>query len=102
MGKPIQITDVETISEGRIREIKVNGNAIALTKIDGIYFAFEASCTHAQCALAGGYLDGNVVTCYCHGAQFDVRTGRVLAPPATVPLKTYKVHKVKGKLFIEI
>ncbi len=102
MAKLIKIAQITDITEGKIKEFQAEGVKIAMTKVDNEYFAFEASCTHAQCALAGGFLDGNTVTCYCHGAQFDVITGTVLSPPATVPLKTYPVKVEKGHIFIEI
>lgn len=102
MSKLIKIAAISDINEGKIREFNIEGLKIALAKIEGDFFAFEASCTHALCALAGGFLDGHTVTCYCHGAQFDIKTGGVLSPPATVPLKTYKIKEDKGQLFIEI
>lgn len=102
MAKLTEITAISDITEGKIKEFHIEGLNIALVKIDGEYFAFETWCTHAQCALAGGFLNGNTVTCYCHGAQFNVKTGEVLSPPATVPLKTYKVKADKGQIFIEI
>ena len=54
----------------------------------GTYYAFDDACTHEQCSLAEeGELAGTTLTCTCHGSEFDVRTGKVLAPPATVPVK---------------
>lgn len=102
MAKLIKIAAISDVEEGKIREFKAEGVTVAIAKIDNEYFAFEASCTHAQCALSGGFLDKNTVTCYCHGAQFDVKTGKVLSPPATVPLKTYPVKENKGQIFVEI
>ena len=40
------------------------------------------------------YLDGFALECAKHGAQFDVRTGKVLAPPALIPVKTFQVQVV--------
>jgi nitrite reductase/ring-hydroxylating ferredoxin subunit len=102
MAKLIKITEVSDITEGKIKEFKIDGMTIAVTKVGNEYSAFEAYCTHAQCALTGGFFDGKVITCYCHGAQFDLKTGKVLSPPATVPLKIYPVKKEKGSIFIEI
>jgi nitrite reductase/ring-hydroxylating ferredoxin subunit len=47
-------------------------------------------------------LTGTTVTCVCHGAEFDVRTGKVLAPPATVPVKVYAVQVAGDSLQIEV
>lgn len=86
---------VRDIPEGKIKEYTVAGKSIVIALTDGEYLAFDALCTHAHCSLSGGYLDGYTVTCYCHGAAFDVSTGEVLAPPATAPLGIYPV-KVEG------
>ena len=40
-------------------------------------------------ALAEGELNGNVVTCPCHGGQFDVTTGQVVGGPPPESIKTY-------------
>lgn len=85
-----------------MREFIIEGKPIVVANVDGEYLVFNGLCTHAQCALAGGFLDGYTLTCYCHGAQFDVKSGEVLAPPATQPLKTYKA-KIEGEdIFVEI
>jgi nucleotide-binding universal stress UspA family protein len=57
----------------------VRGTKIAVAKVGGTYYAFDDRCTHQQCSLAEGDLAGTTVTCMCHGAEFDVRTGEVLA-----------------------
>jgi nitrite reductase/ring-hydroxylating ferredoxin subunit len=39
-----------------------------------MFHAFGDTCTRLRCSLAEGKLDGAVVTCACHGSQFDVTT----------------------------
>jgi len=41
------------------------------------------------------------VICPCHFAEFDVRTGAVLTPPATVPLNVYPVRVEGNDLQVE-
>ena len=43
-----------------------------------------------------------MVTCGCHGAQFDVTTGAVLAPPALEPLKVYPLRMDGDDLLVEV
>jgi nitrite reductase/ring-hydroxylating ferredoxin subunit len=38
----------------------------------------------------------------CHGAEFDVRSGAVLAPPAVLPIRTYRTRVEGDALHIEI
>jgi len=102
VGKMIRIAEKNDIEDGKIKEFTLEGKQIAIANNDGDYFAFDSSCTHAQCSLAGGFLEGYTLTCYCHGAQFDISNGDVLAAPATQSLNTYPV-KIEGKdIFVEI
>jgi len=50
----------------------------------GDFKAFSAVCTHQACTVAE-VADG-VITCPCHGSQFDIATGEVRKGPATKAL----------------
>jgi nitrite reductase/ring-hydroxylating ferredoxin subunit len=65
--------------------------SVAVFNIGGSFFATQEKCTHRQGPLSEGKLDGSIVTCPIHGAQFDVSTGAVLRGPAKDPLKIYRV-----------
>ena len=82
--------------------VDVNGTRIAVTNVQGAYYAFDDECTHEQCSLAEGDLTGTTVTCMCHGAEFDVRSGEVLAPPAVVPIRVYRTRVEGDALLIEV
>ena len=58
----------------------MEGTQVAIANVDGVFYAFGDNCTHAQCSLAEGDLEGTSVFCPCHGSVFDVTTGAVLAP----------------------
>src|SRR5262245_3334520 len=64
---------------------------VAVFNVDGGFCATQARCTHRQGPLSEGVVDGSIVTCPLHGAQFNVWTGAVLRGPAKDPLKTYRV-----------
>jgi nitrite reductase/ring-hydroxylating ferredoxin subunit len=82
--------------------VVVKGARIAVANVQGTFYAFEDECTHEQCSLAEGDLAGTTVTCMCHGAEFDVRSGKVLAPPAVLPLHTYRTRVEDDALHIEV
>jgi nitrite reductase/ring-hydroxylating ferredoxin subunit len=91
------------VKPGEIAGFDVGGVRIAVANAGGRLYAFDEMCTHEQCSLVeDGSLDGTVVTCGCHGAQFDVTTGAVLAPPAFEPLKVYPVHVDKGRVVVQV
>ena len=102
MPKFIKVAPTAEIENGKMKEYKVAGKTIVIANTDGEYLAFDGICTHAECALAGGYLDGYTVTCYCHGAQFDISNGKVLAPPAPSQIGVYKTKITGEDVFIEI
>ncbi len=97
-----KVTTTAELPPGKMKEYRVSGKVVVVVNSDGDYFAFDGICTHEHCALAGGFLDGYTLTCYCHGGQFDISTGEVLAPPPPTPLNVYKV-KVEGEdIFVEL
>ncbi len=55
----------------------------------GDFKAFSAVCTHQACTV-GEVADG-VITCPCHGSQFDITTGEPRKGPATKPLPAKSV-----------
>jgi 3-phenylpropionate/trans-cinnamate dioxygenase ferredoxin subunit len=91
------------IKPGELAAFEVEGVRIAVANSNGRFFAIGDTCTHEQCSLAEeGTLEGTVVTCGCHGAQFDVTTGAVLAPPALEPVEAYPLRIEQGSLVIEV
>lgn len=98
------VTAIKTseIPSGGITAIDVRGTRVAVANVGGTYYAFDDTCTHEQCSLAEGDLTGTTVTCMCHGAEFDVRTGHVLAPPATLPVTSYRTRVEGDVLHIEV
>lgn len=61
------------------------------------WWAVEDRCSHARCAFSeDGEIDGGVVICDCHGAEFDLSTGAVLRAPATEPIRTFPVRSADG------
>lgn len=102
MAQFVKVASAAEIENGKMKEYKVAGKTIVIANTDGEYLAFDGMCTHAQCSLAGGFLVGYTITCYCHGAQFDISNGEVLAPPATSPIGVYKTRITGEDLLVEI
>ena len=99
------VTTIKTsqIRAGAIVAVDVRGTRIAVANVGGRYYAFDDACTHELCSLTEmGELAGTTLTCTCHGSEFDVSTGKVLAPPATVPVKVYRTRVEGGALQIEV
>lgn len=54
----------------------------------GQFLALSMQCTHQGCTI--GAPSGGIMTCPCHGAQFDLQ-GAVVRGPAAFPLHRYGV-----------
>jgi naphthalene 1,2-dioxygenase system ferredoxin subunit len=90
------------LASGEVLGVEVAGHSIALYDVDGNIFATDNICTHAYARLSDGWLDGELIECPLHAARFDVRTGKVLDPPATVDLKTYPVRVVDDEIQVKL
>jgi naphthalene 1,2-dioxygenase system ferredoxin subunit len=90
------------LAEGEALGVEVAGRSIALFDVDGALFATDNICTHAYARLSDGWLDGEMIECPLHAARFDVRTGKVLDPPATEDLKTYPVRVVDEEIQVKL
>jgi 3-phenylpropionate/trans-cinnamate dioxygenase ferredoxin component len=102
-SKMVSVGKAAAIRPGELVAFDVDGVRIAVANAGGELFAVDEMCTHEQCSLVEeGTLDGTVVTCGCHGAQFDLTTGQVLAPPAVEPLKVYRVQVDAGEVVVEV
>ncbi|WP_375501338.1 bifunctional 3-phenylpropionate/cinnamic acid dioxygenase ferredoxin subunit [uncultured Jatrophihabitans sp.] len=69
---------------------------------DGEVFAIDDTCTHQDASLADGWLEGCEVECPLHASKFDLRTGRVDAPPAKRPVRTHQVSIVDGDVYLTL
>ena len=90
------------VKPGDVVATEVRGTSIAIANVAGTYYAFDDTCTHEQCSLADGELSHTTIACMCHGAEFDVRTGTVLAPPARLPIKVYPIRVDGDMLHVEV
>jgi Rieske Fe-S protein len=78
----------------KVTSAGIVADGVVLTKDPaGTVHAVSATCTHQGCTV-GAPRDG-IVSCPCHGSQFDAVTGRVLRGPATRPLPAVAV-RVQG------
>jgi nitrite reductase/ring-hydroxylating ferredoxin subunit len=92
MAEFVTVGSASDVPDGEMRRFEVAGRRVTVTRVDGGLVAFDDTCTHRQCSLAGGDIEGTRVVCPCHGSAFDMTTGAVLNPPATEPLTTYPVR----------
>jgi nitrite reductase/ring-hydroxylating ferredoxin subunit len=102
MANLIEVAKTNEIKPGEGKLIEVEDHEIALFNCEGSYYAIDNTCTHQGGPLCEGDLEGNKVICPWHGAEFDVKTGNVVAPPAEESVKSYRVDVDGDSIKIEI
>lgn len=95
------VARVGEIAEGSSKVVYLDDVAVAVFHIAGHYHAIEDICTHDGGPLAEGYLEGCILECPRHGAKFDIRTGAVVALPATAPVPTHAVRVDGDEIQVE-
>jgi Rieske Fe-S protein len=74
--------------------IVFSGQQVVVTQPSaGEYKAFSAVCTHMGCIV--NQVSNGTIDCPCHGSQYSITTGGVVAGPAPKPLPAKQV-KVSG------
>ncbi len=103
MGDYVKACLITDLPSGGMKTVIVGGKKVAIANIDGEFFAIDDTCSHAQCSFGSeGFIDGSVVTCGCHGAQFDVTSGKVMSLPAVTDVASYPI-KINGEdILVEI
>ncbi len=96
MANFVRAASVDDIPEGRAIVVDIDGDSLALARVEGGIYCIDNICTHDGGPLGEGELDGTALECPRHGARFDVCTGRALSFPAVVPVNTYDV-RIEGQ-----
>jgi 3-phenylpropionate/trans-cinnamate dioxygenase ferredoxin subunit len=99
----IPVANTEDVPAGEVRVFSADGVDIAVAHVsDGGFYAIDDVCTHDGGPLGEGTLFGDLVECPRHGARFDVKTGRVKALPAVIPVRTYPVVVEDGVIKVKV
>ncbi|MBK9008561.1 MAG: non-heme iron oxygenase ferredoxin subunit [Anaerolineae bacterium] len=97
-----EIIPASELPNGERLFIEIEGNSLVIFNIAGQFFAIADICSHDGGPLGEGDLEGFNVICPRHGAEFDVRTGKVVQLPAVDDIPAYPVQVRDGVVFIGI
>ena len=92
MAEFVTVAKTSDIEPGQMILVEVDDEDVAVANVNGEYYAFGAECPHAGGPLEEGEVEGNIVVCPWHGAEFDMTTGEALTMPASDSISTYKVR----------
>lgn len=98
-----KVAKTSDIPPGQLHKVSVEQKEIVIININGDFFAMDDTCTHAGASISDGKLDGSIVTCDWHGAQFDCKTGKLEKFPAKInDLKSYQVIIESDDVFVGV
>jgi nitrite reductase/ring-hydroxylating ferredoxin subunit len=97
----VPVARASELGQGAMTWVALDRERILIANVDGHFYALQDVCGHRQAPLSKGRLDGHVVECPLHFAQFDVRTGKLLSGPVAADVPTYEVRVEGGTLYLK-
>jgi nitrite reductase/ring-hydroxylating ferredoxin subunit len=77
----VQAVSAAEIAPGGMKALELDGREVVVCNCGGVFHAIDRRCGHMNAPLEMGTLEGTILTCAMHCAQFDVTTGDPLAGP---------------------
>jgi 3-phenylpropionate/trans-cinnamate dioxygenase ferredoxin subunit len=93
----VPVASTAELAPGEMRRAAVDGERLVLVNVEGACYALRDVCGHRNAPLSRGRLQGYLIECPLHFAQFDVRTGELVSGPMSAPISTYQV-RVEGDM----
>ena len=103
-GPPPGFTPVANIADippGAMKCVAVDRERVLIANVDGIFHAISDICGHRNAPLSRGRLDGAIVECPLHFAQFDVRTGKFVDGPLGADVAAYETRVAGDTLYVK-
>ena len=90
------------LTDGKPQKISIGEKDVCVARIGEEVFAVADMCTHSEASLSEGDISNYKIECWLHSAEFDLRTGAALTPPASHAVKTYSVSVDGNNVVVEI
>lgn len=82
---------VDQLQESKPVKFTLGSEDVCVARIGDEVFAVADICSHAEASLSEGDITDYKIECWLHGAEFDLRSGEVLTPPAFEAIETFAV-----------
>ncbi len=82
---------IDQLQESKPVKFTLGSEDVCVARIDDEVFAVADICSHAEASLSEGDIKDYKIECWLHGAEFDLRSGEVLTPPAFEAIETFAV-----------
>jgi nitrite reductase/ring-hydroxylating ferredoxin subunit len=97
----VAVAKVGDVPAGSMKCVAIDRDRVLLAQIDGRFYAISDVCGHRNAPLSRGKLDGHVVECPLHFAQFDVRTGKLVDGPVSADVGCYETRVEGDTVFVK-
>lgn len=91
MSNWVKVATTDEFKTTDVKAVEVNGDPIVLFMVGDQFHAIDNYCPHAGYTLHDGQLEGNIVTCLLHGAEFDVTDGKCVGGLQCENVNVYQV-----------
>lgn len=90
----------DDLKPGQHRGLKLGPQEYVLvSNIDGVLYGIDDWCNHAGCLLSRSKLEGDTITCHCHYADFNAKTGALITLPRLCEDQTrYELKVENGRI----
>jgi nitrite reductase/ring-hydroxylating ferredoxin subunit/uncharacterized membrane protein len=101
---PSDWTTVETgeLEDGKPTSGMAGDTPVLLLKHDGHLHALHDRCSHRGCLLSAGKVEGESVTCPCHGSRFSLGDGSIEQGPAAARQPVFETRESDGRIEVRI
>jgi nitrite reductase/ring-hydroxylating ferredoxin subunit len=97
----VAVAQTGDLAPGEMKFVAVERERIVLANIAGEFFALRDVCGHRNAPLSRGTLDGCIIECPLHFAQFDMRTGKYVDGPYSADVPAYEVRTEGDTVYLK-
>jgi len=98
----VEVVPASELLNGERLFVEIADRPLVIFNIAGQFFSIGDVCSHDDGPVGEGDINGYNITCPRHGAEFDIRTGKVVQMPAVVDIPAYPVRVVDGMIQVGI
>ena len=95
------VAKTSDLAPGQMKWVAIDRERVVLANVDGVFYALRDVCGHRQAPLSRGRLEGHLIECPLHFAQFDVRTGELVNGPLSTSVPVYEVLLESGTVYVK-
>ena len=97
----VPVAKVADLASGQMKWVAVDRERVLLVNVEGSFYALSDACGHQRAPLSKGRLEGHMVECPLHFAEYDVRTGALLSGPVATDVPTHEVRVEAETIYVK-